>query len=95
MPPDDATLPRDLTCRDVTGFLADYLAGELAAGVRDSFEAHLADCPDCVAYLRQYETTVRLARDACDGDARAAGVPESLVEAIVEARRAARAARGD
>lgn len=88
MATDDTTPPRDLTCREVTEFLGEYLADGLGDGERTSFAAHLLECPDCVAYLRQYETTIRLARDVCDGEAREAGVPEELVEAILAARRA-------
>jgi anti-sigma factor RsiW len=88
MAPQDTTSPRDLTCREVTEFLGEYLAAELGDAARRSFEVHLAECPDCVAYLRQYQTTIGAARDVCEGDARAAGVPEELVEAILAARRA-------
>src|SRR5207244_11155118 len=35
-----------MTCRDVIEFLSAYLDGELAAGGRETFEAHLAEGPD-------------------------------------------------
>lgn len=76
----------ELTCRDVAGFVADYLANELGAQARLLFEEHLAECPECVTYLRSYSDTVRLARAAHDAGAVAAGVPEQLVRAIVAAR---------
>jgi anti-sigma factor RsiW len=76
----------DLTCRDVAEFLAAYLDGELGAERRAPFEAHLAECPDCRTYLRQYEATIRLARETCGGDDPiAAGIPEELVDAILAA----------
>ena len=41
-----------MTCRDIIEFLADYAAGTVTAEERTIFEAHLAICPPCVAYLR-------------------------------------------
>jgi anti-sigma factor RsiW len=80
----------ELTCREVADFVADYRANELPARARSLFEEHLAECPDCVAYLRSYEGTVRLAKDAYDAGAVEAGVPARLVRAIVAARGRAR-----
>ena len=77
-----------LMCRELADFLGDYLAGELGPDERAIFERHLADCPDCAAYLRSYAATVRLAKDAYDDDDPIpADVPEGLVRAIVEARK--------
>jgi len=73
-----------LTCREVADFLADYLAGQLGADERLNFEAHLAECPECVTYLRGYTETIRLARDAYADDP--AGVPDELVRAVLDAR---------
>jgi predicted anti-sigma-YlaC factor YlaD len=75
-----------LTCQQMTAFLADYLDGRLALAERRLFDEHLTDCPDCVAYLRSYSETIRLARDARDDDALPA-VPDDLVRAILAARR--------
>ena len=77
----------ELTCRDVADFVADYRTNELPAGARSLFEEHLAECPDCVAYLGSYDDTVRLTKAAYDTDAVEAGVPERLVRAIVAAWR--------
>ena len=80
---------RALTCREIADFLADYFAGELGADDRSRFEEHLAECPDCVAYLRSYADAIRLAREACAEahDPAPASVPERLVQAILAARR--------
>jgi anti-sigma factor RsiW len=80
---------RDLTCREVVDFLTDYLAGALHAEQRREFEAHLAECDDCLVYLSQYEQTVALGKAAFERpDEPAAGhVPAELVEAILAARR--------
>jgi anti-sigma factor RsiW len=76
----------DRTCRELVDFVGDYLAGDLPPDVRSAFDAHLAECPDCVAYLRSYEDTIRLARGA-GADPVPAPVPTSLVRAILAARR--------
>jgi predicted anti-sigma-YlaC factor YlaD len=76
----------DLTCREVTGFLADYLDGTLPIAERGVFEKHLAECPDCIAYLRSYAETIHLARETREPDTLPAGVPEDLVRAILAAR---------
>jgi anti-sigma factor RsiW len=79
-----------MTCRELVGFLADYLDGDLPAEVRRVFEAHLADCPVCATYLRGYADAIRLARASAEtDDAVPAEVPERLVQGILAARRRA------
>ena len=80
--------PKESTCQQVTDFLTDYLAGGLGWDERRLFDAHLAACPECVAYLRSYAATVRLAKAACRDHPAPAPVPEQLVRAILEAREA-------
>jgi anti-sigma factor RsiW len=80
-----------VTCRELAEFILDYLDGELPADVRTPFERHLAACPPCECYLRQYRTTVvagRLAFSECDGEL-PSDVPEELIVAILESRRRA------
>jgi anti-sigma factor RsiW len=79
---------RELTCREVADFLMAYEDGELAPAERREFDAHLAVCPDCVAYLASYRATVALGKRAfADEDAAAADeVPEELVAAVLAAR---------
>jgi len=78
-----------MTCRDFVTFLSDYLSGELAAAERARFEAHLAECPMCVAYLKTYQETIKLGKAALTESEEAipAEVPEELVQAILAARR--------
>jgi anti-sigma factor RsiW len=71
----------------LTEFLADYFARELSPDERSIFEGHLGECPDCVAYLRSYAETMRLAKDAYDDDQIPAGVPDGLMRAILAARK--------
>lgn len=53
-----------LTCEEVITFLLDYLSSELPPDEAREFRRHLAVCPSCAAYLRTYETTVTLGREA-------------------------------
>lgn len=79
-----------LTCREIAEFLSGYLESALPAAQVAEFERHLAICPPCQAYLDSYARTVALGRLAFR-DPRApapADVPEQLVEAIRQARRA-------
>jgi anti-sigma factor RsiW len=80
---------RAMTCRELADFLMDYLNEDLPSEVRQSFDRHLALCPNCVAYVRTYRTTIELGRRAfADADAEAgAEVPAELVQAILAARK--------
>jgi anti-sigma factor RsiW len=79
----------ELSCREIAEFLMAYEDGELTDAMHREFDAHLAVCPDCVAYLESYRATVALGKRAfADEDAPAADeVPEELVEAVLAARR--------
>ena len=74
-----------ITCRELIGFLMDYLDGALPDGQRREFEAHLSICPACVRYMDTYEQAVRLGKDALclpDDEALPGAVPEELVRAV-------------
>ena len=78
-----------MTCHELIEFLSAYVDGELSEDVRFRFDAHVAACPECSAYLKSYEATVKLAKTAVGGsdDPVPADVPEDLVKAILAARR--------
>jgi anti-sigma factor RsiW len=77
-----------MNCREFIEFLIDYTTGELADPQKAEFDAHMRECPDCVAYLENYRTTIRLSRDALRGDEPLpADVPDKLIKAILAARR--------
>ena len=77
-----------MTCRDVIEFLTEYVAGTVTAEERAVFEAHLALCPPCVAYLHTYRATVQLEKAALGGTEEATDpMPEELVTAILAARK--------
>jgi anti-sigma factor RsiW len=73
-----------MTCREFVDFVMQYLDGELALNQRQHFEAHLAECPDCVRYLEQYRATVAAVNDQASEVP--VTIPEDLVQAIVTAR---------
>ena len=75
-----------MTCKDVIGFLADYLNGELQADERAAFELHLLRCPACVNYLNNYQTTIELGRVVLKPDAEVE-LPEELVQAVLSSSR--------
>ena len=78
-----------MTCREVIDFLLEYRSGELSASERAEFEQHLVECPDCAAYLKSYEETIKLGK-AVFADPEAPvpqDVPEELVQAILASRR--------
>jgi anti-sigma factor (TIGR02949 family) len=75
------------TCREVIESLIEYLANDLPAPTRQAFEAHMAECPDCVIYLNTYQEVVNLTRACCcHGLEESSEVPEDLVQAILAAR---------
>ncbi len=77
-----------ITCRDFAEFVWAYLDGEVSEAQRFEFDAHMAVCPPCVAYLDTYRRTVELGKRAFrDLDAPLPeDVPEDLVRAILAAR---------
>ncbi len=76
-----------ITCQQLIDFIAAYRDEELPTNERAEFDRHLAVCPSCQAYLRTYEQTVALARRA-GADPVPDNVPESLIQAILAARKA-------
>jgi anti-sigma factor RsiW len=83
-PRDDDTL--EATCREVIGFLLEYLSGELPPERERAFEEHLAECPSCVAYLQTYRSTIRLARETLAPSGTPEELPRELLQAILAAR---------
>ena len=77
-----------MTCRDFTGFLDDYLTGQLPTHVRVQFETHLALCANCATYLAQYRDTIAMGRAVFREDETRLppDVPDDLIAAILRAR---------
>ena len=76
-----------ITCQELIDFIMGYLDNELPPDQRAEFDRHMAVCPSCVDYLKTYEKTVLLAK-TCADDPVPDDVPESLVQAILNAREA-------
>ena len=78
-----------MTCREVTEFLMEYLSEELPPNQLAAFDEHLGECPECVAYLKSYQETVKLGKEAfMNADQQVPDdVPDELVRAILAARR--------
>jgi len=79
-----------MNCREFTEFLHEYLFGNLPTEERAVFEAHLAECPWCRAYLDSYQKTIQLEHAAFAGAGDAmppADAPEELIQAILRTRR--------
>lgn len=75
-----------MTCQDLVAFMLDYVDGTLPADVRARFDAHLEECDDCRAYLKDYRATVDITREVAAHDDPPA-LPDSLVRAIVDSAR--------
>jgi anti-sigma factor RsiW len=76
-----------LRCKEFIEFLDDYTAGTQDPAVRAEFERHIADCPPCADYLREYRQTIGLVKSCCDAKNAKAMAPEGLIRAILAARR--------
>jgi anti-sigma factor RsiW len=50
----------ELTCKELTELITDYLEGRLPPADYQRFENHLTICPDCVAYVDQMRTTIKI-----------------------------------
>jgi len=49
----------DLPCQELVELVTDYLDDHLPLSTRRQFEAHLAQCSGCGAYLEQMRQTIR------------------------------------
>jgi anti-sigma factor RsiW len=49
-----------MTCRELVELVTGYLEGALSLEDRLRFEAHIAGCDGCTAYLRQMRQTIRV-----------------------------------
>lgn len=55
-----ASPPGDLACRELVELVTAYLEDGLDARDRARFEAHIAACEHCSAYLEQMRVTLRV-----------------------------------
>jgi len=73
---------RRLTCQQVVELVTEYLDGVMEPRRRARFEAHLAGCDGCTAYLEQFRTTLALV-----GRLGADDVPAPVMDELVSAFR--------
>ena len=83
-------MPLMITCEEFESFILAYLEDELPGRQRRVFEFHLKICRECRDYLAAYRRTVELGKAAFAESAAPLpeSVPEDLVKAVLEARRA-------
>jgi anti-sigma factor RsiW len=67
----------DLTCQQVVALLVEYVTEDIAPQTRTAFEAHLCDCPDCLAFLATYKETIRTTRSV-----RYEAIPEEMLARV-------------
>jgi anti-sigma factor RsiW len=71
-----------MTCRQVVELMTDYLDGALSPDDRARFEAHLAGCDGCRAYLAEMRTTREVVGRLADES-----IPKSLEDELLKAFR--------
>lgn len=80
-------LTTKLTCRECSEWLMDYVEGALSPEKVESFESHVAGCPACDVYVKNYRRVVEMAsllgRPAAAP--KATPVPSQLVSSILRA----------
>ena len=82
------TMPLMITCRELEGFLIDYLEDTLPTRQRMIFNLHLRMCRECRSYLEAYKRVIAVGKAAFREPDEA--VPDSVPEDLVKAIRAAR-----
>jgi anti-sigma factor RsiW len=68
-----------LNCRELVELVTAYLEGDLSAGERKRFEAHLSACDGCTTYLEQMRRTIELT-----GTLRVDDVPPDAEDALLD-----------
>ena len=56
-----------VTCEETLDVLVDYCDGAMDSTTLVAFEAHFADCPPCLDFLRTYKTTIRVSARSFEG----------------------------
>lgn len=82
-------LPLMIDCETFEGFITEYLDGVMPMRRHFVFTMHLRLCPECRAYLKQYEKTIAMTRSQSEIGYSEMGmgpVPEDLVNAVLAAQ---------
>jgi anti-sigma factor RsiW len=75
--------PGDLACRELVELVTEYLEDVLGAQSRARFEAHIAACKHCGAYVEQMRVTLRVVGHL-DPDELEPEVERELLDAFAE-----------
>lgn len=67
-----------LNCRNIVELLGEYLDGELDPATAEALRAHMADCPECTAFVNTYRGTTRVTRQLKEEQ-----LPPALKERLV------------
>ncbi len=68
-----------VNCKQAMGQLADYLDRTLSPERRAEVVEHLGRCSACVAFVKSYQATTSLCRQALDRPA-----PDGMCERVIE-----------
>ena len=49
-------------CKQIVKLLSDYIDGECISSDRILIESHLADCPDCIAFVNTFRKSISMAK---------------------------------
>jgi anti-sigma factor (TIGR02949 family) len=55
-------------CSRLVALLTEYLEGRLSQDLRSDLEHHLEGCPECVAFVRTFRSTVSLVQSLTEQD---------------------------
>lgn len=77
---------KDPACLEVFARLSEYIDGELDAADCAHIEAHIADCPPCIDFLRSLKQCVQASR-AIEGREECPPVPPELEARLKQAWR--------
>lgn len=72
----------NLSCKQITDLVTEYVDGALPADERLAFEQHVAICPPCRAYFAQMRKVVRVAGSLQEDD-----LPEDVRASLLNAFR--------
>ena len=72
----------ELTCKELTELITDYLEERLLETERIRFEQHLSICPGCVTYLEQMRFTIKALGAKPRGE-----IPKAIQSDLLEAFR--------
>jgi len=71
-------LENEMTCRELVELVTDYLEQRLSANDVRRFDAHLASCDGCTAYVAQMRRTIEMVGTLTDTDI----APQALDELL-------------